>query len=328
MDEVLFILGDRPEGEGGVKISELPEISFIDDDSYIVANVGDVNTSKISYRNIVDTLLRSDLTFSGTITFLNPPRNLHLQHLSDVAGNPSNNDILYYDASDQVWSPAPPPIAEKGDKGDKGEPGLPGAQGPSGVPGVQGPQGPRGYNGQDGEQGEEGPEGPQGPIGPTGAPGDSAYDVAVNNGFAGSEADWLLSLEGPQGPPGGGASLDDFFVQIGSPPTSGGYLEYTKTNNKGVFTFYPADVSSGVQEETDPIFQASVAASITQEDINNWNAAAATSSSGYFEEIDRIFSVSPASEVTNREVQLLKSLKKLFSESSDFDSLKATTLNL
>jgi uncharacterized protein YlzI (FlbEa/FlbD family) len=36
--------------------------------------------------------------------------------------------------------------------------------------------------------------------------GDSAYDVAVNNGFVGTEQDWLDSLVGPQGPPGSGGS--------------------------------------------------------------------------------------------------------------------------
>jgi hypothetical protein len=32
-----------------------------------------------------------------------------------------------------------------------------------------------------------------------GPEGDSAYDVAVTNGFVGSEAQWLTSLVGPQG---------------------------------------------------------------------------------------------------------------------------------
>jgi hypothetical protein len=35
-----------------------------------------------------------------------------------------------------------------------------------------------------------------------GVPGDSAYEVAVANGFVGTEAQWLASLVGPQGPPG------------------------------------------------------------------------------------------------------------------------------
>lgn len=36
----------------------------------------------------------------------------------------------------------------------------------------------------------------------SGTPGDSAYDVAVANGFVGTEAEWLASLEGADGSPG------------------------------------------------------------------------------------------------------------------------------
>jgi len=48
-----------------------------------------------------------------------------------------------------------------------------------------------------------GPPGADGTIGLTGAPGpdgSSAYDVAVANGFIGTEADWLLSLNGTDAP--------------------------------------------------------------------------------------------------------------------------------
>lgn len=38
--------------------------------------------------------------------------------------------------------------------------------------------------------------------GGVGPEGDSAYEVAVNNGFVGTEAQWLASLEGPEGDPG------------------------------------------------------------------------------------------------------------------------------
>lgn len=56
-----------------------------------------------------------------------------------------------------------------------------------------------------------GPEGPQGEQGEPGAPGlngadgedgASAYEVAVAQGFTGTETEWLASLEGPQGPQG------------------------------------------------------------------------------------------------------------------------------
>lgn len=42
---------------------------------------------------------------------------------------------------------------------------------------------------------------PGGP-GPTGPEGKSAYDLAVENGFVGTEQEWLDSLEGPVGPVG------------------------------------------------------------------------------------------------------------------------------
>lgn len=71
---------------------------------------------------------------------------------------------------------------------------------------VQGPPGPPGPAGAAGEAGEPGPEGPQGPPGDPGGPpgpeGPSAYDVAVANGFVGTESEWLTSLVGPQGPQG------------------------------------------------------------------------------------------------------------------------------
>lgn len=39
-------------------------------------------------------------------------------------------------------------------------------------------------------------------TGPAGTNGKSAYQIAVDNGFVGTESQWLASLEGPQGPPG------------------------------------------------------------------------------------------------------------------------------
>ena len=48
-------------------------------------------------------------------------------------------------------------------------------------------------------QGDTGPAGADGADGDDGA---SAYEVAVSNGFSGSELEWLASLIGPQGEPG------------------------------------------------------------------------------------------------------------------------------
>jgi hypothetical protein len=47
-----------------------------------------------------------------------------------------------------------------------------------------------------------GPPGLPGDPGPPGADGSSAYEVAVANGFVGTESEWLASLVGPAGPSG------------------------------------------------------------------------------------------------------------------------------
>jgi hypothetical protein len=100
--------------------------------------------------------------------------------------------------------------------------GTPGTPGPSGPTGAQGPQGPQGVTGTTGPQGPigltgtAGPQGPQGITGATGATGIqgisglSAYQVAVANGFTGTQTQWLTSLIGSQGSQGiqGVAGID------------------------------------------------------------------------------------------------------------------------
>lgn len=71
--------------------------------------------------------------------------------------------------------------------------------------GRDGRDGLLGPPGLDGERGPPGPAGPEGPAGPQGSKGDdgrSAYEVAVQAGFVGSESDWIESLVGPPGPQG------------------------------------------------------------------------------------------------------------------------------
>ena len=127
---------------------------------------------------------------------------------------------------------------DKGDKGDTGEAGAQGEKGergPQGVQGLTGPQGPQGEAGAPftydmfteeqlaaliGPQGEVGPQGEKGETGPQGATGAaftydmftsaqlaalvgprgySAYEVAVNNSYEGTEEQWLASLKGVDG---------------------------------------------------------------------------------------------------------------------------------
>lgn len=53
--------------------------------------------------------------------------------------------------------------------------------------------------------------GPEGPPGEPGADGKSAYQIAVGNGFTGTEAEWLASLKGEPGPPGENASAENIY---------------------------------------------------------------------------------------------------------------------
>lgn len=62
--------------------------------------------------------------------------------------------------------------------------------------------GPEGPQGDQGIQGIQGIQGVTGDTGLTGADGDSAYQVALDNGFVGTQAAWLASLVGPEGPQG------------------------------------------------------------------------------------------------------------------------------
>ena len=82
------------------------------------------------------------------------------------------------------------PVFNLNFSGLKGETGLTGATGPQGPQGIQGSQGP------------QGPQGVQGTAGADGTDGESAYQIAVDNGFVGTEQEWLASLVGPQGPAG------------------------------------------------------------------------------------------------------------------------------
>lgn len=94
------------------------------------------------------------------------------------------------------------PQGLQGVQGIQGPEGPTGPTGPQGETGLQGPQGIQGDTGPQGPQGDIGPQGPQGNTGPDGPDGLSAYEVAVANGFIGTEAEWLASLVGPEGPQG------------------------------------------------------------------------------------------------------------------------------
>lgn len=67
---------------------------------------------------------------------------------------------------------------------------------------VVSPVGIQGIKGDKGDDGQQGIQGVAGQDGLDGNDGLSAYQIAVNNGFVGTESAWLLSLKGDQGEQG------------------------------------------------------------------------------------------------------------------------------
>jgi len=96
-----------------------------------------------------------------------------------------------------------------------------GPQGPQGLPGAQGPQGPQGPQGLPGADSTV--PGPAG-VGP------SAYQTAVDLGFAGTEQQWLDSLIGPPG----AAGLTGPIGPAGNNGLSA-YESYLFVNGPGLF---------------------------------------------------------------------------------------------
>lgn len=80
--------------------------------------------------------------------------------------------------------------ALKGEKGDKGETGE------------QGVKGDKGEQGEQGQQGIQGVKGDTGATGANGQDGKSAYQIALDNGFVGTQSEWLASLKGDKGDTG------------------------------------------------------------------------------------------------------------------------------
>jgi hypothetical protein len=83
-----------------------------------------------------------------------------------------------------------------------GATGAAGADGTNGTNGADGTNGTNGADGAQGPQGDPGPAGADGTNGADGADGASAYEVAVANGFSGTEVQWLASLVGATGAAG------------------------------------------------------------------------------------------------------------------------------
>lgn len=115
---------------------------------------------------------------------------------------PTGNDSMYMVEADgecYIWSETEGDWTSvgklQGPAGPQGPQGAQGIQGVKGDTGAQGPQGEQGIQGIQGPQGAVGPEGPQGPAGASGTDGKSAYQTAVEAGYAGTETAFNSALK-------------------------------------------------------------------------------------------------------------------------------------
>jgi len=122
----------------------------------------------------------------------------------------------------------------RGDKGEPGRDGSPGKDGHDGAKGEPGRNGKSAYElavdegfigseiewleslkghdgkpGRDGVKGDKGEQGERGQDGAPGANGKSAYELAIENGFIGTQTEWIKSLNGRDGKPGETGSKGD-----------------------------------------------------------------------------------------------------------------------
>ena len=195
--------------EIGVKSRPKPEGykgSGYDTMGAIMKAVNEIAAGKadgLEYKNSILRLMSGDtelaqVTISGGSGGGSDAREIELQK--------SETAIQWRYVGEEYWKDLVYLADLKGDPGQQGPQGEVGAQGPQGVQGEKGengatgPQGPKGDTGTTGPQGpkgEQGPQGEQGPAGPTGASGadgKSAYQYAVEGGYAGTEEEFVEKL--------------------------------------------------------------------------------------------------------------------------------------
>ena len=97
--------------------------------------------------------------------------------------------------------------------GVDGKDGVNGKDGCDGRNGVDGLPGKDGKDGADGVPGHNGADGKNGVDGINGSDGKSAYIIAVEHGFTGTENEWLQSLKGADGKDGISPDMSDYATK-------------------------------------------------------------------------------------------------------------------
>jgi hypothetical protein len=180
---------------------------------------------------------------------------------STVDNNDGTFTLNYSDGSSFTTADLTGPQGAQGEQGSIGPTGLTGPQGIQGPAGATGPQGPTGATGPAGATGANGLNGADGQDGL------SAYEIWLNLGNMGSEADFIASLTGPTGvdgangqdgndgkntlintttePAGANCANGGLKIEVGLDENENGVLEISEINNS--MTKYVCNLSGNSQ---------------------------------------------------------------------------------
>ena len=105
--------------------------------------------------------------------------------------------------------------------------------------------------------------------GGSGRDGESAYDIAVRNGFEGTEVEWLESLRGQDGDtPYIGANGNWFIGQTDTGVKATPVLDYNTLTNKPVINGHLLEGEVTIEAEVNSISEESLNQIITEETNN------------------------------------------------------------
>lgn len=159
------------------------------------------STETVRATTIVKTLNIRPSGFDGENSNVPPTPDLYQQLLQKISEKGGNGKSAFEIAVENGFVGTETEWLESL-KGADGRDGIDGQDGTMGPQGEQGPPGADGQPGRDGMNGSDGRDGINGQPGKDGAEGKSAFEIAVENGFVGTEAEWLESLKGKDGADG------------------------------------------------------------------------------------------------------------------------------
>ena len=185
------------------------KIEDVADTNYVYKNVGNEQVFSFAVKTKGKGTLTSGYSNIATASILD--KAIYDIKLTKKENGKNIYTVFYNDGSTETLEIMDGQKGEKGDKGDKGDngsgtPGTPGAQGAPGATGASAYEiaVANGFTGTEAEwlAALKGNDGTPGTPGAAGAAGKSAYEIAVANGYTGSETEWLASLEGTPGTAG------------------------------------------------------------------------------------------------------------------------------